>query len=154
MSFLSNGSRRWFLRLNFLKILLYLIKHNDIFSQGGNIMRYLEINAKNFCSLYFTYSNNSYATFKDLSTFYANLKKGLKNTLKEKNVKILYSNNYIKEMCYEFDNLFEVKNDLLLLKVSKNKIKEELGWLSLDLLVPCVKITEKFFKHNENNLSR
>lgn len=125
------------------------------------IDNYIEIGTKNFCALYFSFSEKRHVDLDQLYDFYKHLSSRLRQKESGKSVNILYSSYYLSQVCYDYDNLFEMDDEQLSLKknVSIKDIQDQLGYMSINTLVTCVEITKEYFdrdqyhslpKHNEN----
>ncbi len=107
-----------------------------------------QINTKNLCCLYFCYSTTRSLTLDELAKFQQHLYNGLTKELSQ-NVNIIFSNYYLSQMCYDYDNLFEIKNEKLVVKnhVPKQEIKSQLGYIPTNLLVASCKVAKKYFNN-------
>lgn len=109
-----------------------------------------QINTKNLCCLYFCYSTKRSLTLDELNKFLQHLHSGLVKELAE-NVNIICSTYYLSQMCYDYDNLFEINNEKIVVKhnVPKEEIKSQLGYMPTNLLVASCKVAKNYF----NNLA-
>lgn len=107
---------------------------------------YYELNTKNFCALYFTFSQKRHVPFEELGRFYSHLKTGFFEKDK-KDVNILFSSYYLSQVCYDYDDLFEMDDQQLSLKkeVTFDKIEKELAWLPFDIFQSSLEISKDFF---------
>ena len=116
-------------------------------------MDYIEMNTKNFCAIYFTCAQKRHAELRDLSEFYEFLS-GQLYKQEGKRVNILFSSYYLSQVCYDYDDLFEMDDEQLSLKkdVSLNEVESQLGWMNYDLLVSSLKVGKSYFKQISDNL--
>lgn len=127
--------------------------------ENGGFMNLVELNTKNFCALYFTAAQKRHVDFEQLGKFYSYLHNHLSDHLQKerKYLIISYSDYYLRQMCYEYDYLYEMDEEQLSVKkdVSLYEIEKELGWLPIDILVESIKISNDFFeKTNEKPSSK
>ena len=115
-------------------------------------MKYYEMTAKNICCLYFLGAKKRHASLESLYEFGSNLAKNLRSELKDTSINFLYSNYYLNQMCYDYDNLFEIDEEQLSLKrgISQSELHSQLGWMKLDVLLPCIEITNDYFGKNSD----
>lgn len=117
-------------------------------------MDYIEMNTKNFCAIYFTCAQKRHAEFRKLGEFHEFLSAELYKQ-EGKRVNILFSNYYLSQVCYDYDDLFEMDDEQLNLKkdVSLNEVESQLGWMNYDLLVSSLKVGKSYFKQSSDNLN-
>lgn len=116
-------------------------------------MDYLELNTKNFCAIYFTCAQKRHVELDELYEFYRFFSKNLRKETR-KSVNILCSNYYLSQVCYDYDDLFEMDEEQFSLKkdVSLCEVEKQLGWMDLDLLVSSMQVAKSYFdKEKEEN---
>lgn len=106
------------------------------------------VSAKNLCCMYFHFSNKRSADFDDLMQYRSHLGGGLRKELGV-DVTMDVSDYHFKQMCYDYDDLFDMTEDKIIMKknVPHDEMKSQLGYMSLALIVPCTKISQDYFAH-------